>query len=86
MNKKYEFIKESSNDFECWECGNEGEYTVSIYIEFKDGEDYSELIGSYDEKDIIPYIEELIEEKGWNDDVKDYSYGYYCPYCLQSLE
>lgn len=74
------------NQYECSYCDNDGDYTVNIYIEFKDGSDYSELIGSYEEKDIVPYIKELIEEKGWENEVSEYTYGYYCPYCLESLD
>ena len=79
-------IGESEKDYSC-SCGeNDGEYTVNIHIEFNNGEEYDELIGMCCEEETIQHIKELIEENGWEEEVKDYSYGYFCPYCLESLE
>lgn len=60
--------------------------TISISIEFEDGEVWDELTELDSIEEVEDYIKETIEEKFPNDKVKEYSYGLYCPYCLESLE
>ena len=73
--------------FECYKCGEIDAPLFSIYVEFKDGTDYSEIIGSdYTPEEVEEYIINLIEDNKWKDEVVDSSYGLYCPYCLNTLE
>lgn len=72
--------------YECYKCGEIDAPLFSIYVEFKDGTDYSEIIGSdYTPEEVEEYIVNLIEDNKWKDEVVDSGYGEYCPYCLNSL-
>lgn len=72
------------NIYNCDSCG-EVVPVISVHFEFEDGSDYDELLDSEEVVEIEEWIKETINEKGWTD-IKDYSYGLFCPSCLESLE
>ena len=73
--------------YDCYKCGEIEKPLVSVTIEFIDGWKLYETIGCYEtEEEIIEIIREIIKENSWEDEVTDFSYGYYCPYCLTTLD
>lgn len=80
-----EYLAAENEKIQCFKCAEDVNPTISIYIEFKDGEDYSQLTDLESEEEVEEYINDLISENQWHNDVLEYSYGLYCPYCLNSL-
>lgn len=69
----------------CHKCGEVENPTISVTIIFNDGETFDKLTDLDEEDDIEQYVKELVKENGWEKEYKDYSYGYFCPQCLNSL-
>lgn len=77
---------EQEETWDCFKCGEIDSPIISICIEFKDGDTYDELTDLEVGEDVFEYVEYLVKEKGWEEDYKDFSYGYYCPHCLNSVD
>lgn len=67
---------------ECYNCEEKSEGIISISIVYANGEVLSELV-DIEEEEVESWVkEEMADCK----ESYEYSYGLFCPYCLESLE
>lgn len=79
-------IKANEEEFTCYKCGKVESPVVGINIEFNDDEPISELTDlDYRQDSIGEYIKQYINDNELVN-IKDSSYGLYCPHCLAVLE